>query len=75
MISSAPTRNAGFAVKLDDEVPFHLFCDWDVPAEYFDTASSLPYPEPFALRTSAIRMENLGGRFPSPNGSSRSSCS
>jgi len=41
------TQNAGFTVKLNQEIPFHLFCDWHVPAEHFDTASSLPYPCPF----------------------------
>ena len=41
------TQNAGFAVKLNQEIPFHLFCHWNVPAEHFDTASSLPYPCPF----------------------------
>ena len=44
---SEATQNPGFAIKLNYEIPFHLFCDWHIPAEHFDTASSLPYACPF----------------------------
>src|ERR1700730_13848441 len=45
--ASKPTQNPGLAVKLNQEIPFHLFCHWNVPAECFDAASSLTYPDPF----------------------------
>jgi hypothetical protein len=41
------TQNACFAVKLNQKIPFHLFCHWNVPAEHLEAASSLPYPYPF----------------------------
>ena len=41
------TQNACFAVKLNQKIPFHLFCHWNVPGEHLDAASSLPYPSPF----------------------------
>ena len=44
---SEATQNPGLAVKLNQEIPFHLFCHWNVPAECFDAASSLTYPDPF----------------------------
>jgi hypothetical protein len=44
---SETTQNPGFAVKLNQELPSHLFCHRNVPAECFDAATSLPYPYPF----------------------------
>jgi hypothetical protein len=44
---SETTQNPGLAVKLNQELPSHLFCHRNVPAECFDAATSLPYPYPF----------------------------
>src|SRR2546430_190394 len=44
---SKATQNPGLAVKLNQEISIHLFCHWNVPTECFDTASSLPYSDPF----------------------------
>ena len=43
---SEAAQNPGFAVKLDQKIPFHLFCHWNVPAEHLDATSSLPYSCP-----------------------------
>jgi hypothetical protein len=44
---SETTQNPGFAVKFNQKSSFYLFCHRDVPAERFDTASSLANPYPF----------------------------
>src|SRR5437899_1970626 len=43
---SKTTQNPRLAVKLNQEISFHLFGDWNVPAKCFDAASPLPYPDP-----------------------------
>src|ERR1700740_715159 len=43
---SEATQNSCLAVKLNQEISFHVFCYWNVPAECLDAASSLPYPDP-----------------------------
>jgi hypothetical protein len=44
---SETTQNPGLAVKLNEEISFHLFCHWKVPAECLDAAPSLAYSYPF----------------------------